>query len=223
MWVGWAPTLLPGGTGGVSGKGGVPGSDGISSRFSCLHWSGGDSPVPWRPQHVWGLFAVPFRQGRHLFMWFWWSVAGALSIAAFTFLYPGNSTLCFFSSRTLASGFLIRYCFSSVVAFESPPIAILAKFMATCMSDGSSCTRPQCLAMVADMVITHEELVAAVTHRVGYYLDHIGFGSLLQGDSSLFRPHLGLLITKFVCKNASADNIMMFNFGHCADKCLGWL
>jgi len=29
-----------------------------------------------------------------------------------------------------------------------------------------------------------------------------------------------MLIRKFICENPSADNIMMFNFADCADKCL---
>ena len=36
----------------------------------------------------------------------------------------------------------------------------------------------------------------------------------------MFHPRPGMLITKFVCENPRADNIMMSNVADCADKSL---
>jgi len=105
-----------------------------------------------RLHHVCGLFMVPFWHGRQPDVWIWQSIAGCLCIAAFTLLCPGYSTPRFFSSRTLVQGFLIRYFIASIAAREKPSLAILAIFNARRMSDCSSCTRPPCLAIVADML-----------------------------------------------------------------------
>jgi len=48
----------------------------------------------------------------------------------------------FFSSQTLARGYLHRYCVSSIVACEHRRVAILAIFKARRMPDCSSSTRP---------------------------------------------------------------------------------
>jgi len=57
-----------------------------------------------------------------------WSIAGCPTIAAFTFLSKGNSTAHFYSSWTLAPGFLIRSCLSSIAVRKNSPLAILAIF-----------------------------------------------------------------------------------------------
>jgi len=88
-------------------------------------------------------------------------------IAAFTSLWPGNSTPRFFSSRTSAHGFLMRFFVSSISAREKPSLAILAIFNARRMSDCSSCTRPPCLAIVADMLKTYKTLVDASNNEIG--------------------------------------------------------
>ena len=75
--------------------------------------------------------------------------------------YAQENQLRFFSSWTSARGFLIRCCVSSIAAHENPALAIIAIFKARCMSDCSSCTRPPCLAIVADMLETYQILVAA--------------------------------------------------------------
>jgi len=111
-------------------------------------------------------FAVPLWQGGHPGMWFQRSIAGCLSIAAFTFLCPANSTPRSFSSRTSARGFLMRYCVSSTAARENPSLAILAIFKPRRTSVCSSCTRPPCLAIVADMLNTYKKFVAASNNEM---------------------------------------------------------
>jgi len=129
--------------------------------------------VPLRLHRVCGFFAVPFWQGRQLTVEFSRTIAGCLSIAAFTLLCPGNTTPRFFSSQTLAHGVLIRFCISSIVARENTSLAMLAIFKARCMSDCSCCTRPPCLAIVADILKTYKKLVAASRVRISCYLNHI--------------------------------------------------
>jgi len=160
IWEGWNAEVLP------VGPGGVPGSGGVGSGVCSLRRSGGGAPVPLRLQRVWGFIAVPFWQGRQPAIWFWRSIAGCLCIAAFTFLCPGNSTPRIVSSRTSERGFLMRYFVSSIAAREKPSLAILAIFNARCMSDCSSCTRPPCLAIVADMLKTYKILVAASNNEI---------------------------------------------------------
>jgi len=102
-----------------------------------------------------------FWHGRHLSVWFWRSIAGCHSVAAFTLVCRGNSTPCFFSSQTSVQGLLIRYCDPFIAARENHSLGILAMFKARHMSDCSSCTPPHCLAIVADMLNTYTKLVAA--------------------------------------------------------------
>jgi len=49
----------------------------------------------------------------------------------------------------------------AIAARENRPLAIFAIFKARHMSDCSSCTRPPCLAIVAEMLKTYKMLVAA--------------------------------------------------------------
>ena len=157
---GWAPERLP------VGAGGVPGGGGIGSGLRSWRRAGGGAPVPLCLEHVCGPFAVPLWQGRQPEAWFWRRIARFLGIAAFTFLWTGNSTLRFIFSRTSASGIKIRYYISSIAVREKPSLAILAIFNARCMSDCSSCTRPPCLAIVADMLKTYKTLVAASNDEI---------------------------------------------------------
>jgi hypothetical protein len=94
-------------------------------------------------------------------------------------LSPGNKTVCFIPSRTSPQAFLISCCISFIVGCDNTPVAILAIFMARPMSDSSSCTRPPCLAIVADMFKTYRQIVAASKVRFGYCLNHIQLCSLL--------------------------------------------
>jgi len=55
---------------------------------------------------------------------------------------------------------------SSIAAREKPSFAILAIFKARRMSDCSSCTRPHCLAIVADMLKTYKTLVATSKNEI---------------------------------------------------------
>jgi len=142
---------------------------------------GGGAPVPLCLQQVWGFFAVPLGQERQLSVWFSWSIARCLAIAAFTLIGPGNTTPHFISTRTSALGFLISCCVSSIVARKNRSSAIVAIFKARCMSDCSSCTRPSCLAIVADMLKTYKKYVAASRVRIGCYLNHRCLRSLLYG------------------------------------------
>jgi len=153
---GWAASLLPGGTSGVS-CGCV-----VGSGVGCLSHSGGGAPVPLHLQCLWGFCAVPCWQGRQPSVWISWSIAGCHSIPAFTFLCPGNPTPHFFRSRTSARGFLNRKCVSSIAARENSPLAILAISKARHMSDCSSCTRPPCRAIVADMLKTYKEISCCI-------------------------------------------------------------
>jgi len=160
IWEGCTAEVLPVGAGGVLGSGGV--SFGVRS----LRRSGGGAPVPLYLQGVCGFFAVPLWEGRQPDVWFWRSIAGCLCIAAFTSSCPGNSTPRLFSSRTSAHGFLMRYFVSSIAAREKPSLVILATFNARRMSDCSSCTRPPCLAIVADMLKTNKKLDAASNNDI---------------------------------------------------------
>jgi len=156
----WVQSLLPGGMGGILGGGRV------GSELSCLCLSGWGAPVPLGLKRDCGCFAVPLWQGMHLSGSFWQSIAWCLSIAAFTFVCPGNSTPRLISSWTSARGVLIRYRVFLIAGCEYPPGAILAIFKARHMSDCSSCTRPPYLAMVADMLKTYKKLVAASNNKI---------------------------------------------------------
>jgi len=154
-------------SGGITISGGWRGG----RRWSRL-WSphpcraGGGSAVPLRLQRVCGFFTVPFWQGRQPEIWIWRSIAGCLCIAAFTFLYPGNSTPRFFSSRTSAHGFLMRYFVSYIAAREKPSLAIMAIINARRISDCSSRTQPPRLAIVADMLKTYKTFVDASNNEI---------------------------------------------------------
>ena len=110
--------------------------------------------------------AVLFRHGRQPSVGFSQTIAGGLSIAAFAFRCPANSTSRFLSSWTSVWGFRIRYCVSYLAACENPPVAILAIFKARPMSDCSSCTWLPCLAIVADMLKTYKKLVVASINEI---------------------------------------------------------
>jgi len=178
-------------------------------------------PVPLRFQRVCAVLAGPFWQGRQQSIVFSRTIARCLSNAAFTLLFLGNKTPRFFFSRTSLHGFLISSCISTIAERENPSLAILAIFKARHVSDYSSCTRPSCLATVADMLKTYKKLVAASRVRIGCYLNHIRLRSLLKGLWGLFRPFPGTFITKLVCMDPRIEHIMMFTFADCADKCLG--
>jgi len=193
---------------------------GVPVRGGALR--GGGAPVPLRLHRVCGFFAVPLWQGTQPSIWFSRTIAGCLSIAAFTLLCLRNSTPCFFSSRTSARGFLISCCVSSIAAREIPSLAILAIVKARRMSDCWSCIRPPCLAIVADMLKTSKKLVAASVVRSEYYLIHRQLRSLLWSLWSLYRPFPGTFLTRFISQNLRTDDIVMFNFADCVDICLGW-
>jgi len=153
IWKCWAPELLlvgadgnsgrggvPGrgsltgrygfsGRGGILGKGGTLGRGGVSSGVSCLRRSGWGAPVPFTLNCVGGFCAVQCWQGRHLAIWFWWSIAGCLSIAAFNLLSPGHSTPRFFSIWTAGRGFWIRDSFASIAAILSNGYAFPGQFL----------------------------------------------------------------------------------------------
>jgi len=156
----WAPSLLPG------APGGIPGRCSICSDVGCLSRSGGGAPVPSNLQHYWGFCTVPFSQGRQLFIWLSSIIARWRSIAAFTFLCPGDSTPCFVSPETWEWGFWISYRVSSIAVCENPSLPIFPILKATCMSDYSSCTRPVCLAIVADKLKIYKKLVPASTYQI---------------------------------------------------------
>jgi len=158
-----------------------PSSDGAGG---VLGWGGASrgegAPMPLRLQCVCEFFAVSVWQGSQPSVWFLRTIAGCLSITAYTLVYLGNRTPWFFSSRTSARGFLIACCVSSIAARENPPLANLSIFKARRMSDCSSCTWPPWLAIVADMLKTYKKFVAASKVRFGYYLNYIWLRSLLK-------------------------------------------
>jgi len=173
----WVYTY-PGGTHSVSELSlSSDGTDGLLGRGGA-HCSGG-VPVPLCLQSICWFCAVPYWHGRQSSVWFVRTIAGCLSIIAFTLVCTENSTPRFFSSRNSVRGFLISCWVSSIVVRENPPLAIFARFNARRMWDCSSCTRPPCLAKVADMLKTYKKLVAASKVIFGYYLNHIRLCSLI--------------------------------------------
>jgi len=161
----WFLSLWSGGAGGIQGLGGAG--------------RGGGAPGPLCLQRVCGFFAMPFWQGRQPSVWFTRTIAECLSIAASTLLYLGNTIPRFFSSWTSTLGFFISCGVSSIAVYENPSLAILAIFNARHMSDCSSCTRPPCLAIVADRLKIYKKVVAAARVRIGCYLNHIWLHRLL--------------------------------------------
>jgi len=156
----WAPEMLPVGAGGNQGR------DGVSSGVDFLCQLERGAPVPLLLQHLCRLFVVPFWQGRHLAGWFWRSIARCLSIAAFTYLYPGNTLPHLFSSRTTGRGWLIRHYVLSLAERKNPPLAIFTVFIARRMSDCSSCTQPPGFAIVVDMFNFYKKLFAASNNEI---------------------------------------------------------
>jgi len=148
IWKRWAPEVWP------VRAGGVPGWGDVGSGVGCLRRLGGGAPAPFWHHLVCRFFTLPFWQGRHPAVWLWRSTAGCLSLTGFNFSCPGNSTLRFFSSPTSARGFLIRYCVSYIAVRENPLLPILAILQARRKSDCSSCTRPPCLAIFANLLKT---------------------------------------------------------------------
>jgi hypothetical protein len=114
----WAPEVLLVGAGGVPGCGGI--GTGVGAGLGSLCRLDGGAPVLLRLQCVSGIFVLPFCQERRLAVWLWPGITGCHSIAAFAMLCPGNSTPCFFSSRTLAQGVLIRYNVFCIAAHKNP-------------------------------------------------------------------------------------------------------
>jgi len=84
-----APEVIPVEAGGVRGRDGV--SSVVASGVYSRCWLGRAAPVTLLLQLVWGCFAVPFLQAGHPGDWFRRSIAGILSIPAFTLSCPGNS------------------------------------------------------------------------------------------------------------------------------------
>jgi len=117
IWQLWAPSLSPGGTGGIPGKGGV------RSGLDCQCQSAGGASYPLHLHCIGALCAVPIWQGRQLSMFDSQSIAGCPSITAFTILCPGHWAPRFLSSWTLARGFLIGHCVFSLAPSKNPPLA----------------------------------------------------------------------------------------------------
>jgi len=156
----WAPWFPPGATGVI------PGRCGVGSGLCWRSCSGGGSLVPLHFQRAWRLCAVPYWPGRKPSICFSRSKARCLSIAAFTWLCPEDSTRLFFSSRTSAWGFFMRYCISFIVVHKNFSSAIFAIFKARRTSECSSCTRPPCLSVVADILKTYKKCVSASTYQI---------------------------------------------------------
>jgi len=149
-----APSLSP------VGSGDNAGGSCVGIWFSCPSQSGGGAHVPFRLMSVCGFCAGRFWPGGQMSVGSSQTAAGCLSIAAFPFLSAGNWSPHFFSSWTPARDFSNRIYISHIVVHRKPPLAILAIFNPRCMSECSSCTRPPCVAIVADMLKTEKKLVA---------------------------------------------------------------
>jgi len=147
------------------GRGGTEGRGGVGSGVGWLRRLGGGAPVPLRLHRVCRFLAVHFSQGRHLAVCCWRSIARFLSITASTLLCPGNATPRIVSSWTSAWGLLIRTC-GSIAARCNRHLAIFAMFQAGCTLDCSCCSRPPCLAIVANMLKTYKKLVAAANDEI---------------------------------------------------------
>jgi len=182
----------------------------------CGTGRGGGAPVPLRHLGDCGFFALPLWQGRQPSVWCSETIAGWLSIAAFNLLYPGTTTPRFVASQTSGPGLLIICCVSSIAAWKNPSLVILATYKARYITDCSSCTQPFWLAILAAMLKTYKQIVAAYRVSIGCYFNHIRLCRLLQGISTLFGPLQRMFINKFVCDNPRIDNIVMFNFVHSA-------
>lgn len=109
-----APSLAAGGTDGVqSGRG-------ICSVDSRLLGAIGDLPPPLHLQWAFGLFAVPFWQGRQQIVGYSRTIAGCLWITAFMFLCRRISNPHFLTFWISPWGFCIWYWVSSIMACEYP-------------------------------------------------------------------------------------------------------
>jgi hypothetical protein len=133
--------LSPGGADGIPGGGGA--AWGVCSPDTvCL-------------QSVCGFCAMPFSQGREQSIWFHQPLSDffrSQPSPGFTIeTQPPTSSLL----GLWHTGVLISCCVSSVVAQETPPLAILAIFKATHILAYSGCTWPPCLALVANLVKTY--------------------------------------------------------------------
>jgi len=149
----------------TGGAGGIPGQ--------CGTRRGAGAPVFLHLHCVSGFIALPLGEGRQQSYWLLRTITGRHSNPAFSLVCPGNTTPRVFSSRTSTRGVLISCCVSSYGAQENTSLAILARFKARCISDSSSCTRPACIAIVAEMFRTCKKLVPASKVRFGYYRYHI--------------------------------------------------
>jgi hypothetical protein len=168
-----APASSPGTRGGIPEGGGAG--------------SSGGSPLSLHLQYFCRYFPVSFWQESQLSVWLSWTIGRCHSITAFTMLCTRNSTTCFISAQTIANGFLISYCISTIAACKNPSLAIFAIFKVRHMSDCSSCTWPPFITIAADMLATYREFVTSKV-RFGYYHNHIQLSSLLPAHSHLFRP-----------------------------------
>jgi len=195
------------------------GTGGIPDRAGAC--CGGGEHMTLRLQRVCGFVAVLFGQLRQTSISVSRSIAGCLSIAAITLIFPGNSTPRLLWSRTSARGSLISCYVCCIAVGENPPVAILAILKSRCMSDCSSCTRPPWLAIWADTLKASKELVTASKVGSRYSLNHIRLRSILEGRWGLFRSFPGTFIPKFIHPDPRTDNILMFNFVDCPDIYLG--
>jgi len=103
---------------------------------------------------------------RHPAGWFLRDIAGYLCMVAFIILCPGHSTPCFFTSRIPAQCCSVRYCVSFNAACENTLLAFLAIFKAREMLDSSRGTRPPRITIVADLLNTYKQLVAASINKI---------------------------------------------------------
>jgi len=152
------PSVSPG------GADGLPDGDGLPGRGAA--GSGGGAAVPLRLQPGCGLCGVQLWHGRQPAIPSLYTIAGWLSIVAFPFICPGNSTPNFFPAQTSAGGFFISCYESSTAARNNPHLAIFAIVKAKRRSDYSSCTRPPRLAIVADRFKTYKKLFGAAKRKL---------------------------------------------------------
>jgi len=145
----------PGGTPSIANHALTPlapgGEDGIPGGGEAA--SGWGSPDSECLQSVSGICAVPFCQGRARSIWFLLTIARLLSITAFTWLHPANSTPQLFSAWTLVFQSLGLSPRTSLKVFRRPSVdssstlAVFSSLSWSFSSKISSCGHTEVLQM----------------------------------------------------------------------------
>jgi len=136
------------------GTGVLPGVGGVEGGIGRLCQSGCGTPGSLPLKSACSFRTVPSCRARLLWVWFSSTMVKCFPDAAFTFWYPGNSTLSYITFQTLLLGVTIWCCVSTMTAPENTPLYLLAVLHARHLLGCSGHTRPPCSAIVADMLRT---------------------------------------------------------------------